>query len=271
MSVCRSAEKCCLNKPFRREFTGALRWPSPTLDRPRPGNIHIYYLHFSICVKQFCLLQTAISQQQQNPFFLYERPANQIFRSVQYVHRSLCKTDVVFKMGNKEYALSADYRGALATTSTATPATAPEEPRAGPSSNPALHQSAGSNGSSPASRYYKSSELTLKRKYGQVCYKFLVHCNLDNYTERERQRCNFLFCCYYSDLLQLGSYFASIRVLDYSKTYSPESKVVLDIPTAWIFFGQDPAKTLQAVGQMVRQLTTKWNQKYGPAASNVVS
>lgn len=60
----------------------------------------------------------------------------------------------------------------------------------------------------------------------------------------------------------MGSYFFSIRVVDHSKDYSPESKVVLDVPTAWVFFGKDGRKTARLVGDMVRRLVKQWNDRY---------
>jgi hypothetical protein len=51
-------------------------------------------------------------------------------------------------------------------------------------------------------------------------------------------------------------------VVDFSKEYKPESKVVLDIPTALAFFLRDPELTKKLVGEKIARLVTRWNDTY---------
>ena len=65
----------------------------------------------------------------------------------------------------------------------------------------------------------------------------------------------------------MGEHYFFMRSRDDSKTYSPESQVVFDIPTAVAFFGQDArAATLERVHQMAQTLVTEWNKHF--AATN---
>jgi hypothetical protein len=69
---------------------------------------------------------------------------------------------------------------------------------------------------------------------------------------------NILVC---SSLWPLGKFFFVINVSDGSVQYAPESKIVVDIPTAVNFFG-DPESVKSVVGEKVRDLVKRWNEKY---------
>jgi hypothetical protein len=63
-----------------------------------------------------------------------------------------------------------------------------------------------------------------------------------------------------------------VRIKDSSKSYSPESFAIFDIPTALAFFATQPEETKNEIGEKVRDLTKKWNKKYknsGPQVKTV--
>jgi hypothetical protein len=67
---------------------------------------------------------------------------------------------------------------------------------------------------------------------------------------------------FYSAIFPLAGYFFLIKISDWSKDYKPESKIVLDIPTALNFFSKSPDFTKKMVGDKVRTLIKKWNDKF---------
>jgi hypothetical protein len=61
----------------------------------------------------------------------------------------------------------------------------------------------------------------------------------------------------------VGQHYFLMRAKDDSKTYSPESQVVFDIPTAVAFFGEKArAATLEKVHQMALALVSEWNRHF---------
>lgn len=68
--------------------------------------------------------------------------------------------------------------------------------------------------------------------------------------------------CYFSSLYPIGSCFFLIHLQDGTKAYRPESQIVMDVPTAWAFFGARPDDTLQKVGEVTRNLVRRWNEDY---------
>ena len=65
---------------------------------------------------------------------------------------------------------------------------------------------------------------------------------------------------FFSDLFPVSPYFFVVSVEDGSKTWRPRGVTVLDIPTAWAFFGKDSEGTLRAVGSAVRDFVAEWNE-----------
>lgn len=55
--------------------------------------------------------------------------------------------------------------------------------------------------------------------------------------------------------------FFLIKVVDNSREYCPESKTILDIPTAYRFFS-DPDSTKRIVLESARNIVEKWNELY---------
>lgn len=65
---------------------------------------------------------------------------------------------------------------------------------------------------------------------------------------------------YFRDLYPVGKHFFALTSVDGSKPHKPVGCSVLDIPTAFAFFGQDPAKTCSRVTAAVYNLVNKWNE-----------
>ena len=65
-----------------------------------------------------------------------------------------------------------------------------------------------------------------------------------------------------SSIYPLNGFFFLIKIWDLSKAYKPESKIVLDIPTALTFLACDQDFTVQMVGDKVRNLVAEWNKVY---------
>jgi hypothetical protein len=59
----------------------------------------------------------------------------------------------------------------------------------------------------------------------------------------------------------LEKHFFLIRVQDNSVSYAPNSKIIIDIPTALNFFA-DPDGTETLVADQTKDLARRWNQKY---------
>jgi len=72
----------------------------------------------------------------------------------------------------------------------------------------------------------------------------------------------YVILCYFSSLYPIGSCFFLIHLQDGTKAYRPESQIVMDVPTAWAFFGARPDDTLQKVGEVTRNLVRRWNEDY---------
>ena len=65
----------------------------------------------------------------------------------------------------------------------------------------------------------------------------------------------------FSQILGVQKHFCLIKVKDGSKSYSPESKVIVDIPTALAFFG-DLTSTKTIVGEYIHKICNQWNSDY---------
>jgi hypothetical protein len=72
------------------------------------------------------------------------------------------------------------------------------------------------------------------------------------------QICYFVF----SNLFPLQKHFFHLKLVDSLKRYRPESQIVLDITTAYNFFGRNPLRTKAIVVKKVHQIVEAWNEKY---------
>ena len=70
------------------------------------------------------------------------------------------------------------------------------------------------------------------------------------------------FFYFFSAVYPIGSHFFCISIVDATKSYHPESSLVLDLPTAYVFFGLDPKKTIKRIGDSARALVKEWNQAF---------
>ena len=52
------------------------------------------------------------------------------------------------------------------------------------------------------------------------------------------------------------------KLVDGTKPYKPESQIVLDLATAYNFFGRNPERTKDLVVRKVHDLTNAWNKKF---------
>ena len=80
-------------------------------------------------------------------------------------------------------------------------------------------------------------------------------CNLIN-----RQKLNYIFFC--SHLFPVSEYFFMLKVSDWSKEYKPESKIVIDIPSALNFFLINIEHTKKCIAAKTRELVKEWNNTY---------
>jgi hypothetical protein len=60
----------------------------------------------------------------------------------------------------------------------------------------------------------------------------------------------------------VGRHFFLLKVSDWSKSYKPESKILMDIPSALNFFLRDPKYTLETVRQRLQAFVDLWNSTY---------
>jgi len=68
---------------------------------------------------------------------------------------------------------------------------------------------------------------------------------------------------FYSEIYPVSDHFFVLHTVDSSKTYSPESQIVIDIPTAVAFFGQRGRDdTLSKVHGMAVSLVSEWNKHF---------
>lgn len=67
-------------------------------------------------------------------------------------------------------------------------------------------------------------------------------------------------CSSFSPIYPLGNHFFCITALDRSKTWNPVTTAILDVPTAYAFFGSNPRSTMDRLNQLVNDLVSSWNQ-----------
>ena len=59
----------------------------------------------------------------------------------------------------------------------------------------------------------------------------------------------------------MSKYFFVIQTVDRSKSYSPENKIVIDIPAGVTIF-EDQLGILKHVQEVAKELAAKWNETY---------
>ena len=69
----------------------------------------------------------------------------------------------------------------------------------------------------------------------------------------------YLYIFFGSDLYPVSTHFFCITALDRSKTWNPVTTAILDVPTAFAFFGANARDTLDRLDQVVQNLTMSWN------------
>lgn len=60
----------------------------------------------------------------------------------------------------------------------------------------------------------------------------------------------------------MRDYFFYARAKDSSKEYSPESQIIIDVPTAVAFFGNADNRTLETIHERVQSLVSEWNSLF---------
>ena len=60
----------------------------------------------------------------------------------------------------------------------------------------------------------------------------------------------------------MSDYFFLLKISDWSKEYKPESKILMDIPSALNFFHKDPKFTLSMITSKVEKLANGWNSVF---------
>ena len=67
----------------------------------------------------------------------------------------------------------------------------------------------------------------------------------------------------------MGGYFFLLHLIDWSTPWHPESKIIIDIPTALSFFLDHREHTKKKVSKMAQKLVDAWNEAYG-GTKNVI-
>ena len=73
---------------------------------------------------------------------------------------------------------------------------------------------------------------------------------------------NHFFYIFYSTIFPVSDYFFLLKISDWSKEYKPESKILMDIPSALNFFHKDPKFTLSMITSKVEKLANGWNSVF---------
>ena len=60
----------------------------------------------------------------------------------------------------------------------------------------------------------------------------------------------------------MSEYFFMLKVSDWSKEYKPESKIVIDIPSALNFFLININHTKKCIASKTRELVKEWNDAF---------
>jgi len=67
----------------------------------------------------------------------------------------------------------------------------------------------------------------------------------------------------YRKIYALNGFFFLINLIDWSVPWHPESKIIIDIPTAVTFFLEKKEHTKRKVTEMSQKLVDAWNEMYG--------
>jgi len=67
---------------------------------------------------------------------------------------------------------------------------------------------------------------------------------------------------HFSTLYPYNGHFFAISAKDRTLSYRPETKVVVDIYSAYCLFKRNPKQTLNAINSMVQSICAAWNTKY---------
>ena len=78
-----------------------------------------------------------------------------------------------------------------------------------------------------------------------------------------------LYFYYCRKIYALGGYFFLLHLIDWSTPWHPESKIIIDIPTALSFFLDHREHTKKKVTKMAQRLVDAWNEAYG-GTKNVI-
>jgi hypothetical protein len=70
------------------------------------------------------------------------------------------------------------------------------------------------------------------------------------------------FFNFFRKIYALGGYFFLLHLIDWSSSWHPESKIIMDIPTAVAFFYEKKEHTRKKVLRMSQQLVDAWNEMY---------
>jgi hypothetical protein len=71
-----------------------------------------------------------------------------------------------------------------------------------------------------------------------------------------------IFFNFFRKIYALGGYFFLLHLIDWSSSWHPESKIIMDIPTAVAFFYEKKEHTRKKVSRMSQQLVDAWNEMY---------
>ena len=138
------------------------------------------------------------------------------------------QTQYVAKAGNKAYGLSSNFPNTVG------------------------------NGYGPT---FGSTELALKRKYRYKRCPFRV-ITLYIFLLPTHFLQTIFFYIFYSTIFPVSDYFFLLKISDWSKEYKPESKILMDIPSALNFFHKDPKFTLSMITSKVEKLANGWNSVF---------
>jgi hypothetical protein len=91
------------------------------------------------------------------------------------------------------------------------------------------------------------------------------------YSQRKGKKaaCVNTFFYYYRKIYALGGYFFLLHLIDWSSPWHPESKIIIDIPTALSFFLDHREHTKKKVAKMAQKLVDAWNEAYA-GTKNVI-
>jgi len=72
---------------------------------------------------------------------------------------------------------------------------------------------------------------------------------------------NKIWVLFFSNLYPVSKYFFVVQTIDRSKSYSPENKIVIDIPAGVTIF-EDQLGILTHVKDVAKELAAEWNAAF---------